>query len=196
MRIVSIIISAILAALPVTAQEASKLIAIGDQAPDVQLPNPNPAPDAPETVQLSSLRGENVLLAFYPKAFTPGCTAQMCGYRDDFAQFQGLDTTIIAISGDKQEASDRFKTEYALPFPVIGDPSAQLMKAFGIPVREMAGVVLAKRAVVLIDKEGYVRYVDPAYDVSDGKKPLLNAIQALQESEQADESSEQPTDNS
>jgi peroxiredoxin len=155
--------------------------AVGDMAPDVLVPNPSTEPDAPESVKLSSLRGNNVVLAFYPKAFTSGCTAQLCGYRDDFAQFRDLNTTIIAISGDDQDASDRFRAEHELPFSVVGDASGELIKAFGIPATKVGGTVVAKRAVVLIDTEGRVRYVDLAYSVNNGQKPLLEAIAAVEE---------------
>lgn len=187
MRLATLFLTALSIVFPATADENVPPVSVGDPAPDVQLPDPNSGDDAPGHIALSSLRGANVLLAFYPKAFTPGCTAQLCGYRDDFAQFEAMNTTVIAISGDDQEASDRFKKEYALPFRVVGDPSAQLMKAFGIPVREMGGVVLAKRAVVLIDAGGFVRYIDPAYDINAGKEPLIAAIKALQEPESPEE---------
>lgn len=117
-----------------------------------------------------------MLVAFYPKAFTPGCTKEMCGYRDDFEKLQSQELAIVAVSVDKQTESDRFKGEYKLPFSVVGDPKGEIVAAYC--VKRMMGL-FANREVFLVDKEGVIRYVDKAYDVVKGLDPLYKAIAGL-----------------
>jgi peroxiredoxin Q/BCP len=152
---------------------------VGDKAPDFALPKAEgAAEDAPK--RLTDFKGkQNVLLAFYPKADTPGCTKQLCGYRDDFNQFKSQDTTVIAISTDKQAASDAFKTKFEMPFTVLGDAEKKIVKAYGIPT--MIGLGLAQRSVVLIDKEGVIRFIDLKYDINKDKTVVYEQIAKLNE---------------
>lgn len=142
---------------------------VGDQAPEFEFPAPGRSEGDVTSVKLSDYRGnKNVLLAFYPKAFTPGCTKQLCGYRDDFDQFRGADTEILAISADNQQESDRFQEEYGLPFPVVGDPEGRIIRAYGVPLR--GGY--ASRSVFLIDKTGIIRHINLAYNIENDRKQL------------------------
>src|SRR5690606_30497293 len=105
-------------ARPAEAEEAddpaNEKLKVGDEAPDFAFPDPE-NPD--KTVKLSELKGKkNVVLAFYPKAFTGGCTKQLCGYRDDFSKFEAADTMVVAVSADDQDESTRFKKEHKMPF--------------------------------------------------------------------------------
>jgi thioredoxin-dependent peroxiredoxin len=136
-------------------------------------------------LKLSDLKGKkNVLVAFYPKAFTPGCTAEMCGFRDDFARFQSADTEVVAVSVDVQSESDRFRKEKQLQFHVVGDPEKKIVNAYGVPLFEVPEIgTLAKRSVFLVDKKGKIRYIDPAYDVKAGKDALYGAIEKVKRDE-------------
>jgi peroxiredoxin Q/BCP len=169
------------------AKEAKNMtIAVGDSAPDFELPKPGAAEGSKETVKLSDLKGEkNVLLAFYPKAFTGGCTKQLCGYRDDFSQFESADTVVVAISTDEQAESDRFKKEHQMPFVVLGDPDHSVIDAYGIPMKDYNGQKFVQRAVVLVDKDGIVRHVDLEYSIDQDKQPLYDAIAKLAEEQAA-----------
>ncbi len=150
-----------------------KTLALGDAAPDFALPGNVP--------WVSSFEGEkNVLLAFYPKAFTPGCTKQMCGYRDTFAEFESLETEVIAVSNDNQEKAGEFKQKHGLPFLVVGDPDHAIIDAYGVPLMNMVGMELAKRSVVLIDKKGKVRHIDWEYAIGNDRQALIDAIAAIQ----------------
>jgi peroxiredoxin Q/BCP len=156
---------------------------VGDVAPDVKLVKTN-AEGEKEQVELKSFRGKkNVLLAFYPKAFTPGCTKQMCGYRDDFSRFKNADTEVFAISVEPQENSDRFKKEYKLPFNVVGDEERKLVDAFKIPVRDAGGNAYAKRSVFLVDKQGVIRHIDLDYNIEQDKQQIYDRIAALNKAE-------------
>ena len=149
---------------------------LGEKAPDFAIPKAVKAGAA----KLSDFQGrKNVVLAFYPRAFTPGCTKQLCGYRDEFERFSSADTQVLAISMDPQRESNRFKRTEAFPFPVLGDPEGRIVKTFGVPVKESGGQSYAQRSVFVIDKSGVIRYVDLNYDVVKGKEPLFAALAAL-----------------
>lgn len=157
------------------AGEAPAPLAAGDAAPDFKLPEPSGGgKEAPR--KLSDFQGKkHVVVAFYPKVFTPGCTAQLCGYRDEFRAFRDAETTVVAVSIDEQEASDRFRGEYELPFIVVGDAEGKIVKYYGVEVRG----AFAARSVFLVDKEGVIRYIDREYDVRAGKEGLYKAMAAL-----------------
>jgi thioredoxin-dependent peroxiredoxin len=99
----------------------------GDQAPDIEL-----STDSGETFQLSSLKGKRVVLYFYPKADTPGCTAEACEFRDDIKSFAEKGTVIVGISPDKPEAQAKFKQKYDLPFTLLADEDKAAAEAFGV----------------------------------------------------------------
>ena len=125
---------------------------------------------------LSELRGKSVALVFFPKAFSPGCTIQLSEYRDDYEIFQDSDTIIVAVSGDTQEANDRFRERHRLPFPVIGDPDHEIIRAYGVPARRYLGNAYAQRSVFLIDGEGIVRFIEKQYSVGKDKAALYEEV--------------------
>jgi peroxiredoxin Q/BCP len=124
---------------------------------------------------------KNVVLAFYPKAFTGGCTKQLCGYRDDISTFKDADTVVIAVSNDAQEDSSAFREEYEMPFPVAGDKNENVLNAFGIPRIEFNGREFAKRTIVVVDKKGVVRYTDMDYVIGQDEEPLYASLEKLEE---------------
>lgn len=173
------------AAATAAPEEAAKedALRVGDAAPNVKLLVPD-ADGAKKQVDLKSFQGKkHVLLAFYPKAFTPGCTKQLCGYRDEFSQFKNGETEVFAISVEPQEASDRFKKEYKLPFNVVGDEDRKIVKAYKVPVRDHDGNSYARRSVFLIDKQGLIRHIDLDYDIEKDKQDVFDRIAALNKSE-------------
>lgn len=178
----SLILAALAALTAVAAEEPSAKapLKVGDPAPDVVLIPETKGEDTSNPVKLSDFAGKkNVLLAFYPKAFTPGCTKQMCGYRDDMARFKQGETEVFAVSGDQQAESDRFKEEHQLPYAVIGDAEGAIAKAFAVPHVERNGVAYLQRSVFLIDKAGRIRYINLDYNVGRDAEPLFEAIEEL-----------------
>jgi peroxiredoxin Q/BCP len=161
------------------AEDAAKL-KVGDAAPDFTIPEGVAKDQIGEAKTLSDLKGKNVVLAFYPKAFTPGCTTQLCGYRDDFASFKDANTVVIAISVDEQAESNRFKTEKELPFAVVGDPKHAIINKYGVELMKRGEFEYAKRTTFLVGKDGKIAYIDWDYDFAKGKEPLLKAIKALE----------------
>ena len=158
--------------------ESSKL-KVGDAAPDFSVPEQKAVPDAPK--KLSDLKGKkNVLIAFYPKADTPGCTKQMCGYRDDMQSIQSANTAVIAVSVDQQMDSDAFQSKNKLPFAVVGDPQHKIVESYGVPLKDVSGQKFAQRSVFLVDKEGKVAYIDIDYKMPDDKDELYKQMKALE----------------
>jgi len=109
---------------------AGKPLAVGDTAPDVVSRD-----EQGHEVRLRDLYGAGfTLIYFYPKADTPGCTAQACSLRDDFAQLQERGVRVVGVSADGPEAQLRFKKKYHLPFVLLADRERIVAKAFGVPL--------------------------------------------------------------
>lgn len=137
-------------------------VTVGQVAPDLELPGPDGVP-----VRLSALRGKTVVLYFYPKSFTGGCTAQACGLRDAYSTFQAQGIEIVGVSVDDVETQRRFRDEHGLPFPVLADPGGTVAQTYGVyGITKKDGTVLneARRVTFVIDAAGVVRSViDPAH---------------------------------
>jgi len=126
----------------------------GKTAPDFELTN-----DAGETVRLSDLRGKPVVLYFYPKDDTPGCTAQACGIRDSYDQFAQRGAVVLGVSPDSETSHQKFKEKYGLPFTLLADPDHHVAEEYGTWVEKhnygktYMGV---ERSTFLIDRDGRV----------------------------------------
>ena len=146
----------------------------GDKAPDFELPD-----QSGEAVSLASFRGRKVLVYFYPKADTAGCTAQACGLRD-VAGAVG-ETAILGISPDQPAKQAKFDTKYGLGFPLLSDPDHAVAEAYGtwgeksMYGKKYMGII---RSAFLVDEDGTV--VEAWYNVSpkDTASNLLNALGA------------------
>ena len=99
----------------------------GDQAPDIHLET-----DTGETFRLSDLKGKRVVLYFYPKADTPGCTVEACEFRDDIKAFGKKGAVVVGVSPDKLAAQARFKEKYDLPFTLLADHEKAAAHAYGV----------------------------------------------------------------
>src|SRR6184192_140790 len=111
----------------VTLTRGSDVIEEGKPAPDFEAKT-----DAGETIKLSELRGKPVVLYFYPKDDTPGCTRQACGIRDAWAEFQRAGAEVFGISADTQASHERFRAKYSLPFTLLADPEHKLAEPYGV----------------------------------------------------------------
>lgn len=127
-------------------------IEIGKQAPDFELQANNG-----ETVTLSSFKGTNVVLYFYPKDMTPGCTTEACDFRDQIQQFTELDAVILGISPDPVNRHQKFVDKYGLPFLLLADTEHQVAEDYGVWKlkknfgKEYMGI---ERSTFIIDKNG------------------------------------------
>ena len=132
--------------------------ALGNLRPDV-IEEGKPAPDfelesdSGETVKLSDLRGKPVVLYFYPKDDTPGCTRQACGIRDAWGEFQQAGAAVFGISADTAASHEKFKAKYSLPFPLLADPEHTLGEAYGVA---QEGKNSYQRSTFVIDADGNV----------------------------------------
>ena len=99
----------------------------GDEAPDIRLQT-----DSGELFRLSSLQGKRVVLYFYPKADTPGCTAEACEFRDEIKSFANKGVAVVGVSPDKAAAQAKFKQKYALPFILLADQEKAAAEAYGV----------------------------------------------------------------
>jgi len=131
---------------------------IGDPAPDFTLPDQNG-----KSVQLSSLRGKRVVIYFYPKDATPGCTKEACNFRDRWSDFQNHGITVLGISKDNTASHQRFITKQELPFTLLTDeepcPVASAYESYGLKKfmgREFMGMM---RHTVVIDPEGNLELI-------------------------------------
>ena len=122
---------------------------VGEEAPDFTLPDQDEKP-----VTLSSLRGKNVVLYFYPKDFSTGCTKEACHFRDAFEDFTEAGAEVIGVSGDSIESHRKFKKAYMLPFTLLSDEKKEVRKQYGV-----LGHVLPARVTFVIDKKGVIRNV-------------------------------------
>jgi peroxiredoxin Q/BCP len=150
---------------------------VGDKAPDFTLPT-----DGDGSVTLSKLKGSNVIVYFYPRDDTPGCTTEACSFRDAFPDFGKVKATIIGISKDTVASHNRFKKKYELPFILASDKDGTVCEAFGVWVekslygRKYMGL---ERATFLIDKKGVVRQVWRKVKVAGHAAAVLAAVEAL-----------------
>ena len=103
------------------------MIGEGEQAPDFTLES-----DAGEQISLAGLRGKPVVLYFYPKDYTPGCTAQACGIRDAYGEFEQAGAIVLGVSPDKVKSHVKFKDKYDLPFALLADPEHELAERYGV----------------------------------------------------------------
>jgi peroxiredoxin Q/BCP len=129
----------------------------GQPAPEFELES-----DTGETVKLSSLRGKPVVLYFYPKDDTPGCTTQACGIRDVYGEFERAGAVVLGVSPDDAESHVRFKTKYGLPFTLLADPDHAVAEQYGVwgekknYGRTYMGIV---RSTFVIDGDGKLKKV-------------------------------------
>jgi thioredoxin-dependent peroxiredoxin len=146
----------------------------GDPAPAFRVP----ADDGTE-ISLSDLRGKHVLLYFYPKASTPGCTIEAIEFRDEKRQFAKLNTIILGCSADSVEAQAKFKAKQKLNFPLLSDPDFQIIEAYGARRmkrflgKSFLGIV---RSSVLIGPDGKIERV---WETASSKGHAAQVVEAL-----------------
>lgn len=127
-------------------------VKVGDPAPDFSLPC-----QTGEAVSLKDFRGKRpVVLYFYPKDNTPGCTAESCAFRDSYAVFQDLGAEVLGVSSDTVSSHQEFATSYSLPFKLLSDEDGKVRSLYGVPAT--LGI-LPGRVTYVIDQQGVVRHI-------------------------------------
>jgi peroxiredoxin Q/BCP len=130
------------------------MIEVGQAAPDFTLPGICDGEKRDYT--LSEYRGRKVVLAFYPGDFTPGCTKQMCSYRDNFADFEPTGAVLLGISPQSVEKHDEWIQAKGFHFPLLADTDKKVINLYGVG----APLIGVRRSVFAIDTEGVVRFAD------------------------------------
>ncbi len=149
----------------------------GDKAPDFTLPT-----DGDGEITLSSLRGQNVILYFYPKDDTPGCTTESCGFRDALPAFEKLNAAIIGISKCSVKKHDKFKEKYKLNFPLASDENGDVCEAYGTWVeKSMYGkkYMGIERSTFLIDAEGKIAAIWTKVKVNGHVEEVQSTLETL-----------------
>ncbi len=145
-------------------------LAAGDRAPLIALPDQNGSERRSD-----QLGGKALVLFFYPKDDTPGCTMEACAFRDSYSDLQAMGAEVWGVSGDDAASHQRFASRHNLPYPLLVDKGNQLRKAFGVP--SVLGL-LPGRVTYVIDGQGVVRHV--FNNLLDGPAHRREAIEALQ----------------
>jgi len=147
---------------------------VGETAPEIELIN-----DSGEQIKLSDLRGKRVILYFYPKDDTPGCTTQACGFRDNYPMVEEKNAVVLGISTDGQASHQTFRTKYDLPFMLLVDDEHRAAEAYGVwAEKSMDGKTFwgIERSHFVVDEDG--RIVEAAVRVKP-KDSVTRAMAAL-----------------
>jgi peroxiredoxin Q/BCP len=150
---------------------------VGDTAPDFDL-----EADDGSRVSLESLKGRNVVLFFYPKDDTSGCTREACGFRDAMPEFSGVGAEIFGVSPDSVKSHQKFRKKYDLPYRLLVDEVHRLADAYGIwQEKKMYGVTYmgVVRTTVIIDREGRIAKIFPKVTVDGHVSEVAEAVKAL-----------------
>ena len=148
----------------------------GSQAPDFELKS-----DTGETVKLSQFRGRPVVLYFYPRDDTPGCTKEACAFRDSYDEYLARDAVILGVSRDGEESHQKFKSKYDLPFTLLSDPDHEVAEAYGVWAeksmygRKSMGIV---RSTFVIAPDGTIARAMRGIKVPGHSDKVLEALPA------------------
>ena len=147
----------------------------GDKAPDFTLPS-----DTSPAVSLKDFRGQPVILYFYPKDHTPGCTREACDFRDAFSDLANMSVTVLGISRDKPATHQKFRAKHALPFPLLSDESGDVCESYQvINKKNLFGNTFLgiQRSTFLIDKDGLIKAIWHKVKVAGHVKEILATLE-------------------
>ena len=152
-------------------------IDVGSIAPDFTLPT-----DGGGSLTLSSLKGQKVILYFYPKDDTPGCTAEACAFQTALPDFSAANAAIVGVSKDNPDSHDKFKTKYGLRFTLVSDGNGKVCEAYGVWVektnygKKYMGI---ERSTFLVDEQGVIRKLWRKVKVDGHSAKVLDEVKAL-----------------
>ena len=158
----------------ITAKKPSVGLKVGQKAPDFELLS-----DENKPVRLSDFRGKKVVLYFYPKDNTPGCTRQSCSFRDGLAQIRGKNAVVLGVSADSASSHKGFKEKFELNFPLLSDSEKKVVQTYGVwKEKSMYGkkYMGLERTTVVIDEEGKIVKIFPKVQVDGHFEEVLAAL--------------------
>jgi peroxiredoxin Q/BCP len=146
----------------------------GDKAPDFTAKDQNG-----QTISLGDFKGKTVILYFYPKDDTPGCTAEACDFRDNYQSLVGKGFEVIGVSTDDEKSHKKFETKYSLPFPLIADTDQTIVEAYGVwGEKNMYGkkYMGTVRTTFIIDGDGIIKQVITKVDTKAASQQVLDLL--------------------
>lgn len=149
-------------------------LAIGDQAPSFSAPD-----DQDHKLSLKDFKGKKLVLYFYPKDDTPGCTKEACSFTENLSAFNKLDVAVVGVSKDSVGKHQKFKTKYGLKFPLLSDEDGQICEDYGVWVeKSMYGkkYMGIERTTFLIDESGKIQHIWNKVKVDGHVEDVMNAI--------------------
>ena len=150
------------------------MLKVGDKAPDFELKDTNG-----NLFRLSKLKGKEIVLYFYPKDLTPGCTVEACNFRDDYNDYNKKGVLVFGVSLDNEERHKKFTEKYDLPFPLLSDAEIKVSKAYGVYGeksflgKKYFGI---NRTTFVIDKKGFIKHVFEKVNPKNHSKEVLEII--------------------
>jgi peroxiredoxin Q/BCP len=153
---------------------AGEMLQIGSPAPDFNL---NDAKG--QSHKLSNYIGHYVVLYFYPKDDTPGCTKEACQFRDDLAQLEKLGAKVVGVSVDDSDSHAKFAEKYHLPFPLLADTDGKVAKSYGA-LSDLFVIKIAKRYTFLIDSKGNIAKIYTNVDTSKHSQQIIDDLKKIQ----------------
>lgn len=144
---------------------------VGDKAPDFT------ADSTDGRISMKDYRGKNVVLYFYVRDQTPGCTMQSCSLRDGIDMIKAQDAEVLGVSVDDVSSHERFKEKENLNFPLVADTDFSISKSYGAFNEERG---LSKRMTFIIDKKGVIRHIFPKVDVREHAEEVVEALKNMQ----------------
>jgi len=150
------------------------MLEVGKKAPNFKLKDQNG-----NIISLSDYKGKNVVLYFYPKDNTSGCTAEACNFRDEFPKFKNLKAAIIGVSPDSVESHKKFADKFNLPFTLLSDEKKEILEKYGVwKEKSMYGkkYMGVERTTYIIDAEGKIKKIFPKVKVPDHNKEVIEAL--------------------
>lgn len=156
---------------------STEMLKIGDKAPAFSLKNTEG-----KTVKLSDYKGKKVVLYFYPKDNTPGCTKEACGFRDDYSVLQQRGIEVIGVSADGQASHQKFTEKYSLPFTLLSDTDHAVMEKYGAwGEKNMYGKIVqgVLRSTFVIDEQGEIAHIFRKVKTDTHSQDVLKVIESL-----------------
>ncbi len=154
-----------------------KALKVGDKAPAFKAKDENGKP-----VSLTDFKGKKLVLYFYPKDDTPGCTVEACAFRDDIAEYRKAGAEVVGVSFDSPASHTKFRTKYKLPFTLISDEQKKVAEAYGVYVeKNMYGkkTMGIRRSTFVIDEEGKVAAIFPKVKPQGHSEEVLAALRGI-----------------
>jgi peroxiredoxin Q/BCP len=153
------------------------MLSLGDKAPQLKLKD-----EQGRAVKLADFRGKKVVLYFYPRDLTPGCTKEACAFQEDLAEFEKRNAAVLGVSTDDARSHQRFREKYGLGFPLLTDAEHETAESYGVwQEKNMYGrkVWGIKRTTFIIDEQGRIRHIFNKVSPAEHSREVLDALDNL-----------------